>query len=379
MKLAYITNYDSTDLHAWSGLGNRILKSLEGAGFEVIVVGNIKEGYIERIFTSSKKIFYKIFKSKIYIRNRDPIIIKSYARQISKKIMNIDIDVIFSPGTLPIAFLKTNKPIIFWADATFAGMLDFYPETSNLCPETIKYGNFIEQSALTNSSLALYCSDWAAKSAIVNYSVDLSKVKVVPFGANIDSRREISDILAIADNKDRYICKLLFMGVDWHRKGGDIALAVAELLIKNGINVELNIVGCSPPYPMPSFVKCHGFISKTSQEGLDFIDTMFCSCHFLLLPSRAECYGLVFAEASSYGLPSIGTSVGGIPSVLHDGINGKAFPPDADLIVYYEYIAELFNSRDKYSELSVSSFNLYLSTLNWQVAGNAVYKLIADL
>ncbi|TSA49979.1 MAG: glycosyltransferase [Sphingobacteriales bacterium] len=40
-----------------------------------------------------------------------------------------------------------------------------------------------------------------------------------------------------------------------------------------------------------------------------------------MVPSRAECYGIVFAEASSYGLPSVSTDTGGVSAVVKEGVN----------------------------------------------------------
>ncbi len=67
------------------------------------------------------------------------------------------------------------------------------------------------------------------------------------------------------DSKSRDICKLLFIGVDWERKGGDVALKVVELLNNMGVQTELHIVGCDPEGSMPTFVVRHGFIPKKTR------------------------------------------------------------------------------------------------------------------
>ena len=72
-------------------------------------------------------------------------------------------------------------------------MLNFYPEFSNLCNETIRNGNGMEQAALSNCELAIYSSEWAAASAINNYQVDREKIKVVPYGANLSCTLSIED------------------------------------------------------------------------------------------------------------------------------------------------------------------------------------------
>ena len=79
-----------------------------------------------------KRNFYKKILHQTYNYEREPALAKFYATKISKYLTELDVGFIFSPGTLPIAYLITNKPIIFWTDATFAGMINFYPEFSSL-------------------------------------------------------------------------------------------------------------------------------------------------------------------------------------------------------------------------------------------------------
>ena len=325
MKIAYVTTYDSSDVKAWSGSGSYILKTLQDTGFKTETVGNLYKptSYVIR----GKSLLYRTL-HKNYLLDREPIILRSYAAQVGKALAQLDHDIVFSPGTIPIAYLRNEKPIAFWTDCTLAGMIDFYPEFSNLCAESIKNGNKMEQLALSRCHLAIYSSEWAAESAVRNYDVDPAKVHVVPFGANVHSDRNMRDIEEFLEKKSTDICRLLFLGVDWHRKGGDIALAVAELLNQKGIRTELDIVGCNPPRDLPAFARCHGFISKKTEEGRNRLSGLMAGSHFLILPSRAECNAIVFAEASSFGLPSLSTRVGGISTAIHDGKNGQTFPLD---------------------------------------------------
>ncbi|MBK7121948.1 MAG: hypothetical protein IPH68_03555 [Chitinophagaceae bacterium] len=41
--------------------------------------------------------------------------------------------------------------------------------------------------------------------------------------------------------------RLLFLGVEWERKGGQIALDTFYALQNNGMQVQLKIIGCQPP------------------------------------------------------------------------------------------------------------------------------------
>ena len=378
MKIAYVTTYDSSDVHEWSGLGNYILRALQNAGLETERIDNLKEGYIGARLSRLKRTYHSRLQSRRYLADREPMILKNYAAQVKRSLASVHHDIVFSPGTIPIAYLQTEKPVVFWTDATFAGMIDFYPEFTDLCAETIKNGNKMEQLALSGCRLAIYTSEWAANTAIRNYHVDPSKVKVVPFGANIHCDRGLIEIEKIVENKNFDSCKLLFMGVEWDRKGGDKTLAVAEMLNQRGLKTELHVVGCNPPMRMPHFVKTHGFISKSNEEGRKRLDQLFSSAHFLIIPSMAECYGLVFAEASSFGLPSLATDVGGISTAIRNGRNGFTFDLDESPLKYCDYIERVMSSADNYREIALSSFREYCERLNWQTAGTKVNTLLQE-
>ena len=376
MKIAYVITYNHKNTRSWSGIGYCMGKTLEGISEKMVYIDDLQaiSSSISPPIQRGKRIIYKHCLNKKYVSDREPLLIKNYAKQVNEKLLHNDVDVIFSPGTIPIAKLETNKPIVIWTDATFAGMIDFYPGFSNLCKESIRNGNRMEKSALQRCELAIYSSEWAANTAIQNYGIDEAKVKVVPFGANIKCNRTNDDVKNLIEKRPIDKCKLLFMGVDWTRKGGDIAIRVTKQLNKLGLETELTIAGCQPiiDEPLPTFIKLEGFVSGNK------IDDLFAESHFLIMPSRAECYGIVFCEASSFGVPSIATNIGGINTAIKDGRNGKLFLYDADIEEYSTYIAHLFSDYAQYKKLAISSFNEYQSRLNWAVAGQEIKKLLND-
>lgn len=377
MKLAYVSVFDPFDIHAWSGTGTNILSSLRGAGLQIETIGNLVYEY-DFIYKAKEIIYKKIF-SKRYHVLWDAFLLKSFARQIENRLIAVNPDLIFSVWANPIAYLRTDKPMVFWGDATLPGLMGLYPAYQNLCLESIRDGFKAEQLALSNCRLAIYSSEWAANTALQYYKVDPGKVKVVPLGANIQCNRTVQDICESFKEKHYDICRLLFVGVDWFRKGGDIALKVTALLRQREIPAELHVVGCIPPHEAPDYVKLYGFVSKTTTQGRQLLDDLYSRSHFLIVPTRAEAYGVVFAEASSFGLPSLTTNVGGIPSVVRDGKNGNILPLNADPDSYCKKIEQLWNDRQAYESFALSAYQEYAERLNWKVAGEKVHSLLYEL
>jgi glycosyltransferase involved in cell wall biosynthesis len=377
MKINYITKFNSANIHSLSGMNFYIAKALKDQGIEIAYADNLHDS--QKYFFYLKKLLYKSL-GKHYLIDRALVIVKDYARQVSLK-MNPHADIIFSPSTLPIAYLETKKPKVFYTDATFASMHNYYSSFSNLCVESIKAGNAIEQQMIDSCKLAIYTSDWAAQSAIKDYHISPDKVRIVPRGANIEVTRKVPDIIEIVKKRPVNQCKLLFQAVEWERKGGDIVIEVARLLNEKGLKTELNIAGIRklPISNLPPYVKSHGFISKSTPEGKKKIYSMMEESHFLILPSRAEAFGASFAEASSFGVPSLSTRTGGVTSAIKDHINGMTFNLTDGAEHYANYILNLFNQYSIYEELCLSSFNEYETRLNWNVSGKKIVELLKQL
>ena len=70
-------------------------------------------------------------------------------------------------------------------------------------------------------------------------------MKVVPFGANISRQQNLEDVRRMIGQRPTNCCKLLFVGVDWCPKGGDIAVEIARGLNQRGLETEATIVGCT--------------------------------------------------------------------------------------------------------------------------------------
>lgn len=377
MNIAYVTRFDSIDIKNWSGTEYFIARSLEKSGASLSCIAGLKDQI--DIWTRIKNKYAKLEHQK-YLVNRSPYVVKGYADQIVKALPK-SVDILFSPGTIPIASLETHLPKVFYTDATFASMLGYYDWFDNVSPISIKEAMQMEQMAIDTSALAIYSSEWAAQSAIDNYNADPSKVKVVPFGANIQYEYSYDEILSLIDSRSQKICKILFLGVEWDRKGGETVLKTVEELNNRGINTQLHIIGLkdNPTNKEYPWLFNHGFINKSDPVKSKEFRELVSGCHLLFLPSKADCTPIVFSEVNSMGIPVISTRTGGIPSIIQDNVNGMTFDVDSEISQYADYIYDVFTNTDLYRELSKSSYNEYKIRLNWDVAGRSLISLMKEL
>lgn len=374
MRAAYITIGDPRDVHAWSGLNVHIARSLEEQGVALTYVGPLRDPYAyPKKFVSRST---RALQRGRYLPERSHLTARSFARQASRRLHEARADLIFSTGTIPIAFLESDLPIAFWSDQSFATGLGFYPDKTNVWARSVRAGNIIEARGLERAGAAFYASAWAGDGAIASYGVDPDKVFVVPFGPNLPDLPNRAETEALISSRPRDRCRLLFVGVDWYRKGGDVAIEVAKRLNESGMPTELVVVGAQV-HDAPPFVSSRGFISKATHEGRDQLRKLFGSSHFLIHPARAEAYGVVFAEASAFGVPSVASDVGGIPSAVRHGHNGYVLPASADAAAYADVILGVL--PDRYEGLARSAFNEHEERLNWTVAGKTIVEILRQL
>ncbi len=372
MKIAYITTNTPYDKNSWSGTNYYVKRALEDQGHSVYCIYRTSKSL------TIKSLIYKLWSKicrKNYQADRSIYNSKKWSEYIESH-LEPDTNVIFSLSTIPIAYLKTNIPIFIYIDGIYEYMLHqgFYKLINSH-----KEAHKIEQKALNNCTQIITSSNASAESIQRYYNVATNKISVIPLGANLDTIPIQSEIFKNIENKTMDICRILFVGVDWYRKGTDIVLQTIKELHESNFPVELHIVGLkNVPIELPSYVINHGFISKMSANGVSEITKLYLNSHFLFVPSRGEAYGLVFCEASAYGLPSISHSIGGIPTIIKNNENGQLFKIGTSANEFAEYIKTLFSNKQEYKKLAMKSYLRYITNLNWNIAGRSITKVLNE-
>ncbi len=346
--------------------GHYILKHFEKNGVNSKIFHyNIE---ILRYLFAPQKLFYQYVAKKNYMLTYHTRILKIAARIVSKRINASDADFIFSFGSLSVAFLETDKPIFFLADATLQNVINYYPEFTNLHPKMIKYIEEIEYNAFRRSRKIFFPGEWAVNSAITDYNVPPDKIAIVPLGANIDESPKWEEIDSIIGRRNSSELNLVLVGKNWFRKGADRAVNFHNLLLSKGIKSNLTIIGTTPPQKiMSKAVTIIPFIDKSKPEEAKLFSQIMERTHFFLLPTRSDAYPHVICEANAFGVPVIAHNTGGIPSIISSNING--FLLNFENLTEVEQVADIVGKYhrnfDNYAKLAKSSFSEYHKRLNW--------------
>lgn len=380
MKVLFIsTSATFDDRKAWSGTVYQAFKGLERAGFDVDYLSAMRD--YRQTFMDKLICTYWIRIPKRFgksIRMDEAFYTVSVFKQTLAKFDYSPYDIIFIPTHIAIvnALPKNIKAkVVHLVDATVDSLFDYYTEFSNLWFHNYWEAHKLGKRAFRRSDLIIASSDWCRQNAINQYGVDPDRICVVEFGANIDAK----DIPVIEKHYSPVrSLRVYWSGVNWERKGGDVALECCHELIQRGHQVEFHITGMkSLPRQITDlpWVHDHGFLNKNNPEEYKRLIEIMGEQDIFVFPSRAECSSIALCEANAFGLPCFVYDTGGTANYVESGKNGYMLPLSATGKNFAEKIIDCIENRTL-DQLSLNARAKYETDLNWEVWSKRVKKAI---
>lgn len=377
MKIALISEIDINWKIAWSGTTRAMCKALSDAGADLDILDPIMETPTVTLSAVGKAV-QKIGLSDPMM-NRSRTVSRWKAAALQKRLVGTSYDALFAPvGSTLISEMPAGVPVIYSSDATLPLMEGYYGNNYGEANSAANSRAFaVEKSALNRADLLVYPTWWAAYSAMDDFGIDEDRILVQPFGANISDppTRE----RALAPRKPGPL-RLLFCAVEWERKGGDIALDAVRALKAAGVDIEFTILGVVPPGAaladpaLSDVVTVVPFLDKKIPAERERFREIFLDADILILPTKAECYGMVFCEAAACGTISIATATGGVPEVIQDGETGYIMAPGSTGEEYAAAVLQLAQSEEHLLKMQHAARTDYETRLNWNVWGTTVLQ-----
>jgi glycosyltransferase involved in cell wall biosynthesis len=180
----------------------------------------------------------------------------------------------------------------------------------------------LEQQCFENASHIISWTSRAAKSLSDDYGIPQSKISVI-YPTVSPTIFELFQKAPKVERSDRNrIPRLLFVGNDFKRKGGEDLVNVYSEKLQG--RFELDVV-CGDEIDLPKIPGMRHL--KAVTYGSEQWFKLFANADIFVLPTKEECFGLAFVEALSAGLPLIGTNVMAVPEIVRDGENGLVVSP----------------------------------------------------
>jgi glycogen synthase len=179
-------------------------------------------------------------------------------------------------------------------------------------------------------------SDAVAREIEQSYDVTLGpRLRVIPHALEDWSG---CPFVAPAELPSRSI-RLLFVGRLEPRKGIDVLLAAAGLLLVRFPQAHLDIVGDDTPAGPDGRTYRAVFESDPAYAGIrdrvhfhgevveEALRGFYSACDVFVAPSRFESFGLILLEAMMFAKPVVCCRAGGMPEVVVDGETGLLAEP----------------------------------------------------
>ena len=162
-------------------------------------------------------------------------------------------------------------------------------------------------------------SEWLRQDIVRELGISADRVHCVGGGSNID----VTKIDASRKNGSRF----LFVGKSWERKNGPLVVGAFRKLQEMFPDRQLELYIAGPEKAPESVVGVKNviFLGLQSHEALIEYYNL---CDYFVMPSKFEAYGLVFAEALSFGLPCIGKNFCAMPEFIKDDETGYLIEHD---------------------------------------------------
>lgn len=369
-KLAYVSILNAADPNVDSGYGYSIREQLQKS-FDVVDLFPL--GLPGERLWLPVRAAYRAF-GRYYHPMREPAVLNALARKIERALVDLKPDVLFAPSSLPLTFVETKLPKVFVTDQVFRDFIGTYIRHPS--QRFLRLGDAQERRALTTAACASYPSEWAARSAIDGYGADPAKVVVIPWGANLPEEIPDGAVRTAIAARTGAPCHLVFLGTDWQRKGGETLVATVNELNRMGIATRATIIGCNPPGLPADRFTIHPFLDKKNKDDFARLRSIMLGANFFFLTSRAEAYGQALCEAMAFGLPAIGSDVGGIPTIVRDGRTGFVRPVGTPAAQFASLIRDTLAAPERYRDMAIAARADYRERLNWDRFGERLVAAI---
>ena len=381
-RIGFVSDWDASNPSVMSGTSYYLRRSFQALGHEIVDIFPASKALRARMLLVPGYIAKKAYEAKgfYYSPKRNPFYVAAVSDFAERRIRNDGhLDFILSQSGVSVAGLDTKLPIFLTSDQPFELYLAGY--VNRPAARFIREGNALEKAVISKVSKYIFPSLWA-KNAFCQAHPDYRHIaECIPWGGNLNEEPEEASVESdIAEKSKSSAYRFLYMGSDWKRKRGEFVLQTVDVLRQNGLNVEVDIVGAGQvDVGHRSYTNVISYIDKLSSAGYSEYTRLLRQAHFLFVPSRAEAYGHVFCEAAAYGVPSLTTSVGGIPSIIKNGVNGLCLPLATTAEQFAAEIQPVLGSRQSYTTMAMAARRAYKADLSWTSFATKTLEFVSEV
>ncbi|HEY2402776.1 MAG TPA: glycosyltransferase family 4 protein [Steroidobacteraceae bacterium] len=221
----------------------------------------------------------------------------------------------------------------------------------------------LERSIYESATVVFTRSTDVAADLVRYYNIPPDKIECVYAGSNVDVKN------AGEPNNNGYSNKrIIFVGVDWLRKGGAELQEAFRTVLKSHPDAHLTIAGSNTPVDLPNCTVL-GPVNASDLSRYYTEASVFC------LPTKREPFGIAFVEAMMHRLPIVATAVGAVPDMVEHGVNGFLVEPGkAEPLA--QALCTLLDSPQLCQQFGRRSYDKAVERYTWEGTGQRIRNRI---
>jgi glycosyltransferase involved in cell wall biosynthesis len=217
----------------------------------------------------------------------------------------------------------------------------------------------LERSIYESATVVFTRSTDVAADLVRYYELSPDKIECVYAGSNVDVKTA-----GEPDNSGYSNKRIVFVGVDWLRKGGVELTEAFRTVLQFHPDAHLTIAGSDTPVDLPNCTVL-GPVNASDLSRYYTEASVFC------LPTRREPFGIAFVEAMMHRLPIVGTRVGAVPDMVEDGVNGFLVEPGQSRGLA-KALCTLLDSPALCQQFGRRSYEKALERYTWAATGQRI-------
>ena len=233
-----------------------------------------------------------------------------------------------------------------------------------------------QQEIYEQATGILAMSRWFAD-LLLDAGIPAAKVHVVHPGANVPTdTTEARDAPRGPNRPPGDPPVLLFVGYNFHRKGGPAVIRALERLRRDhDPQTQLVVAG---PTSWPLEGEPPEGVSFLGRQQPGQVAALMRTCDVLVLPSRFEAFGIVFAEALAHGMPCVAHRAYAMPEIIEDGVTGALVRDPDDSEELASAVVRVLTDADLYERVWAQR-EASAAYWSWERAAREVVAAVSTL
>jgi glycosyltransferase involved in cell wall biosynthesis len=329
MNILFLCEGDAESWRSWSGISKSLVDHLRAAGHNV-TVGDVDlhgaDRWLAAVATVSRS--RRRWGTRYHLGGV-PFRLRSRRANRHLRASRTRIDLVLQIGSTFRLRRNTPVPYFVCSDSNIRmaqyGASSGYSDAAPLSRSDVAAISRREHDVYHGAAALFPLSERLRRSFIDDFGIPADRVRAIYAGPNLDPSRMAGVDAARAEPRPPTV---LFVGLQFHRKGGDVLVDSFKRLRERLPTARLLLAGVPIGTVDQPGVTCLGELDKNVPAGATALARAYACSDVFALPTRFEPFGIAFVEAMHFGLPCVGPSAWAVPEIIADGETGYTVPVD---------------------------------------------------